>query len=160
MSPRVKASANYLNSRVAMVDAQLKGYDMPILLNESGKVAEGAGQNLFIVRDGVVVTPAKTEAILEGVTRDTVLRLAARLELPVQEREVDPTELYVAEEAFFAGTAAEVMPIVEIDNYAVGGGRPGPVTRQLQSAYDDLVRGRAEAPADWRVKVHAKEPVA
>ncbi|HEX6347908.1 MAG TPA: branched-chain-amino-acid transaminase [Candidatus Dormibacteraeota bacterium] len=160
MSPRVKASANYLNSRVAMVDAQLKGYDMPILLNESGKVAEGAGQNLFIVRDGVVVTPAKTEAILEGVTRDTVLRLAAQLELPVQEREVDPTELYVAEEAFFAGTAAEVMPIVEIDNYAVGGGRPGPVTRQLQSAYDDLVRGRVEAPADWRVRVSAKAPVA
>jgi len=160
MSPRVKASANYLNSRVAMVDAQMKGFDMPILLNESGKVAEGAGQNLFIVRDGVVVTPTKTQAILEGITRDTVLRLAAQLELPVQEREVDPTELYVAEEAFFAGTAAEVMPIVEIDHYPVGGGQRGPVTRQLQAAYDDLVRGRAQAPDGWRVSTYAKTTVA
>jgi len=160
MSPRVKASANYLNSRVATVDAQLKGFDFPILLNESGKVAEGPGQNLFIVRDGALVTPPRPAAILEGITRDTVLRLGAQLELPVEEREVDPTELYVAEEAFFVGTAAEVMPIVEVDHYALGGGRPGPVTRRMQAAYDDVVRGRVQAPKGWHVSVYARAPVA
>src|SRR5919201_3540213 len=147
MSPRVKASANYLNSRVATVDAKLKGFDFPILLNEEGKVSEGPGQNLFMVRDGVLITPRKTDAILEGVTRDTVLRLAAQLELRVEERVVDPTELYVADELFFVGTHAEVLPIAEIDFYRVGEGKPGPVTKKIQSAYDDLVRARAEAPA-------------
>src|SRR5438105_6693120 len=147
MSPRVKASANYLNSRVSLVDAKLKGFDFPILLNDRGKVSEGPGQNVFLVRDGVLVTPRKTDAILEGVTRDTILRLAAQLELRLEEREVDPTELYVADEAFFVGTAAEVLPIAEIDFYRVGDGSPGPITRRLQSIYDDVVRGRAEAPA-------------
>src|SRR5919201_1468585 len=119
MSPRVKASANYLNSRVSTVDAKLKGFDLPILLNERGKVSEGPGQNVFLVRDGMLITPRTTDAILEGVTRDTVLRLAAQLELRVEEREVDPTELYVADEAFFVGTAAEVLPIAEIDYYSL-----------------------------------------
>jgi branched-chain amino acid aminotransferase len=153
MSPRVKASANYLNSRVTMVDAKLKGFDIPIMLNERGKVSEGPGQNIFLVRDGVVITPRKTDAILEGVTRDTVIRLAAQLELRVEEREVDPTELYVAEEAFFVGTAAEVLPIAEIDFYRVGAGEPGPITRRLQAAYDDLVRGRVPAPEGWLTPV-------
>jgi len=156
MSPRVKASANYLNSRVSTVDAKLKGFDFPILLNEEGKVSEGPGQNVFLVRDGVLITPRKTDAILEGVTRDTILRLATQLELRVEERAVDPTELYVGEELFFAGTHAEVMPISEVDHYRVGDGRPGPVTRRLQSAYDDVVRGRAQAPADWHTPVYAK----
>ena len=94
--------------------------------------------------------------ILEGVTRDTVLRLAAQLELRAEERAVDPTELYVADELFFVGTHAEVMPISEIDHYRVGEGGPGPVTRRLQSAYDDVVRGRAQAPAGWHTPVYAK----
>jgi len=158
MSPRVKASANYLNSRVSTVDAKLKGFDLPILLNEEGKVSEGPGQNVFLVRDGVVITPRKTDAILEGVTRDTILRLAARLELRVEERAVDPTELYVADELFFVGTHAEVLPISEIDFYRVGDGSPGPITRRLQSVYDDVVRGRAEAPAGWLTPVYAKVP--
>jgi len=158
MSPRVKASANYLNSRVSTVDAKLKGFDLPILLNEEGKVSEGPGQNVFLVRDGVVITPRKTDAILEGVTRDTILRLAARLELRVEERAVDPTELYVADELFFVGTHAEVLPISEIDFYRVGDGSPGPITRRLQSIYDDVVRGRAEAPAGWLTPVYAKVP--
>jgi branched-chain amino acid aminotransferase len=156
MSPRVKASANYLNSRVSTVDAKLKGFDFPILLNEEGKVSEGPGQNVFLVRDGVLITPRKTDAILEGVTRDTVLRLAARLELRVEERAVDPTELYVADEVFFVGTHAEVLPISEIDHYQVGDGRPGAVTKRLQTAYDDLVRGRSEAPAGWHTPVYGK----
>jgi branched-chain amino acid aminotransferase len=158
MPVRVKASANYLNSRYSQVDAKLKGFDLPVMLNEEGKVSEGPGQNIFLVRDGVLVTPRKTDAILEGITRDTILYLAARLELRVEERAVDPTELYVAEELFFVGTHAEVLPISEIDHYEVGDGRPGPVTRRVQSAYDDLVRGRTEAPAGWHTPVYAKVP--
>ena len=156
MSPRVKASANYLNSRVATVDAKLKGFDLPILLNEEGKVSEGPGQNVFLVRDGTLITPRKTDAILEGVTRDTVLRLAARLELRVEERAVDPTELYVADELFFVGTHAEVLPISEIDHYQLGDGRPGAITQRLQSAYDDVVRGRSEAPEGWHTPAYGK----
>jgi branched-chain amino acid aminotransferase len=156
MSPRVKASANYLNSRVSTVDAKLKGFDLPILLNERGKVAEGPGQNVFAVRDGTLITPRRTDAILEGITRDTILRLAAQLELRVEEREVDPTELYVAEEAFFVGTAAEVLPIAEIDFYSLPA--PGPLTKRVQDAYDDLVRGRTPAPAGWHTPVYSTVP--
>jgi len=153
MSPRVKASANYLNSRTALVDAKLKGFDWPILLNGAGKVSEGPGQNVFLVRDGVLVTPRTTDAILEGVTRDTVLVLARELGIPAEEREVDATELYVCDELFFAGTAMEVRPIREIDHYTVGSGSIGSVTERLQDAYMALVRGRAGAHAGWLTPV-------
>jgi branched-chain amino acid aminotransferase len=155
MSPRVKASANYLNGRVATVDARLKGFDLPILLSEHGKVSEGPGQNVFLVRNGSLVTPRKTDAILEGVTRDTVMRLAGQLGLGLEERAVDPTELLVADEVFLVGTLAEVLPVTEVDNYRLGDGQPGPITRRIQSAYDDLVRGAGDAPADWHTPVYA-----
>ena len=158
MSPRVKASANYLNSRVAGVDARTKGFDTPVLLNERGRVSEGPGQNVFLVRDGVVITPRTTDSILEGITRDTVLRLAGDLGMPAQEREVDPTELYIADELFFVGTAMEVQPVVEIDGYRVGDGAMGPMTERLQAAYFDLVRGRSPAPEGWRTPVYAHVP--
>jgi branched-chain amino acid aminotransferase len=156
MSPRVKASANYLNSRVSMTDARSKGFDIPIMLNDRGKVSEGPGQNVFLVRDGVVVTPRTTDAILEGITRSTVLELARARGLTVQEREVDATELYVADELFFCGTAMEIQFIAEHDGYVVGGGQIGPVTRLLRDAYLDLVRGRSEAPAGWRTPVYGR----
>jgi len=152
ISPRVKASANYLNSRVALLDANLKGFDIPVLLNERGRVAEGPGQNIFLVRRGRLSTPRITDGILEGITRDTVLGIGAELGLPVEEREVDPTELYVAEELFFAGTNMEVQPISEIDGYRVGDGGIGPLTRQIQSRYFELVRGAA--PAAWLTSVY------
>jgi branched-chain amino acid aminotransferase len=152
ISPRVKASANYLNSRVALLDANLKGFDIPVLLNERGKVSEGPGQNIFLVRHGRLITPRVTDAILEGITRDTVIDIGAQLGLPVEEREVDPTELYVAEELFFAGTNMEVQPISEIDGYRVGDGLIGPLTRQIQSRYFELVRGAA--PAAWLTSVY------
>jgi branched-chain amino acid aminotransferase len=154
MSPRVKASANYLNGRVAGVDARTKGYDSPVMLNDQGKVSEGPGQNVFLVRDGVLITPRTTDAILEGITRATVIGLARDQGIPVEEREVDPTELYIADELLFAGTAWEVTPVVEIDGYRVGEGTMGPLTTRLQSAYFDLVRGRAEAPAGWLTSVY------
>ena len=103
ISPRVKASANYLNSRVALLDANLKGFDIPVLLNERGKVSEGPGQNVFLVRRGRLITPRITDAILEGITRETVIGIGAELGIAVEEREVDPTELYVAEELFLPG---------------------------------------------------------
>lgn len=152
ISPRVKASANYINSRVALLDANLKGFDIPILLNERGRVSEGPGQNVFLVRGGRLVTPRITDAILEGITRETVIGIGAQLGIPVEEREVDPTELYVAEELFFVGTAMEVQPISEIDGYRVGDGRIGPLTRRIQSRYFELVRGAA--PATWLTSVH------
>jgi branched-chain amino acid aminotransferase len=152
ISPRVKASANYLNSRVALLDANLKGFDIPVLLNERGKVSEGPGQNIFLVRDDRLVTPRITDAILEGVTRHTVIGIGAELGVPVEEREVDATELYVAQELFFAGTNMEVQPITEIDGYRLGGGRIGPITAQIQRRYFELVRGAA--PAAWLTSVY------
>ena len=156
MSPRVKASANYLNSRVAAVDARTKGFDIPVMLNERGKVSEGPGQNVFLVRDRVVITPRTTDSILEGITRATVIGLARGLELVVEEREVDPTELYIADELFFAGTAMEVQPIVEIDGYEVSEGAMGPLTSRLQAGYFELVRGRAGGPSGWLRSVYAQ----
>jgi branched-chain amino acid aminotransferase len=154
MSPRVKSSANYLNSRVAMVDARLKGFDIPVLLNDRGKVSEGPGQNIFLVRDGILVTPRTTDAILEGITRSTVITLAVELGIRVEEREVDATELYVADELFFVGTAMEVQPVVEIDGYVVNGGVMGPLTARLQSAYWTLVRGGPGARPGWLTPVY------
>ena len=152
ISPRVKAHANYLNSRVAGLDASLKGFDIPVLLNERGRVAEGPGQNIFLVRKGRLITPRITDAILEGITRETVIGIGAEQGLVVEEREVDPTELYVAEELFFAGTAMEVQPIAEIDGYQVGEGAIGPITRRIQARYLELVRGGA--PAAWLTSVY------
>ena len=160
LSPRVKASANYLNSRLASVDARLKGFDVPVMLNERGKVSEGPGQNVFLVRDGAVLTPRITDAILEGITRETVLGLARSLGYSVEEREIDATELYVAEELFFCGTAMEVQPVIEIDGYTVGDGAMGPITSRLQEAYFALVRGQSAAPAGWLTPVYEVVPLA
>lgn len=157
MSPRVKSSANYVNSRIAIVDAQSKGFDTAVLLNERGKVAEGPTMNLFMVRRGVLCTPRITDGILEGITRDTVLKLAADNGIAALEREIDATELYMAEEMFFCGTGAEITPIVEIDNFRVGSGEPGPITRQLQRAYESVVRGEAPAPDGWVTRVGVRQ---
>jgi branched-chain amino acid aminotransferase len=154
MSPRVKASANYLNGRVAGVDARVKGFDSPIMLNDQGRVSEGPGQNVFLVRDGVLITPRTTDGILEGITRATLIGLARDAGLPVEERPVDATELYIADELFFAGTAWEVTPVVEIDGYRVGDGATGRLTASLQAAYFDLVRGRAAPPKGWLTSVY------
>jgi branched-chain amino acid aminotransferase len=156
MSPRVKASANYLNSRVSMTDARSKGFDIPIMLNERGKVSEGPGQNVFLVRDGVLITPRTTDAILEGITRATVLELAGAGGLTVEEREVDATELYVADELFFCGTAMEIQFIAEHDGYVVGGGQIGPVTQLVRDGYLDVVRGRRAAAAGWTTPVYGR----
>jgi branched-chain amino acid aminotransferase len=156
MSPRVKASANYLSSRNAGLDARTKGFDTAVMLNDRGKVSEGPGQNIFLVRSGVLITPRTTDSILEGITRDTVIGLARAIGLAVEEREVDPTELYVADELFFVGTAVEVQPVVEIDGYQVGDGKMGALTARLQGAYFDLVRARVDAPPGWLTSVYGQ----
>jgi branched-chain amino acid aminotransferase len=153
MSPRIKAGANYLSSRIATTDAQRKGFDSAVLLNDRGKVSEGPAMNVFLARSGRLITPRVTDGILEGVTRSTVIEIARWHSLDLEEREIDPTELYIAEEMFFCGTAYEVAPVVEIDGSPIGDGRPGPMTTLIQDAYSRLVRGETAAPDGWITSV-------
>jgi branched-chain amino acid aminotransferase len=159
MAPRIKASANYVNSRVAIVDAQSKGFDSAVLLNERGKVSEGPSMNLFMVRGGVLYTPRISDGILEGITRDTVLAIADANGITAVEREIDATELYIADELFFCGTAYEITPIVEIDKYQVGSGEPGPVTQQIRQVYESMVRGEVPTVDGWVTPVVQRQEV-
>ena len=154
MAPRVKASANYLNSRYASEEAKRNGYDHAIILTPQGKVAEGPGMCLMLVRDGKIVTPSVTSGILESITRETVMQIAReKLNLTVIERDVDRTELYTSDEAFFCGTGIEIVPIVSVDRLNVGAGKPGAVTQQIQQLYHDIVRGADTAYAEWRTSI-------
>lgn len=145
---KAKATGNYLNSMLAQREAAAAGYDEALLLDREGYVAEGSGENIFMVRDGVLYTPALTSA-LEGITRDTVMRLARALQIPIVERQLTRDEFYIADEAFFTGTAAEITPIRELDNRPIGSGVRGPLTERLQSLYFDLVTGKNPEHADW-----------
>ena len=145
---RAKANGNYMNSMLALQEALHDGYDEALLLDAEGYVMEGSGENIFIVRDGVLYTPDLTSA-LDGITRRTVIRLAEEQGYRVVEKRITRDEVYIADEAFFTGTAAEVTPIREVDNRAIGGGSRGPITEQLQKRYFDLVHGRIEAHPDW-----------
>lgn len=152
--PRIKASANYLNSRLAGLEAKRQGAGGAILLNEDGTVSEGPGGCLFVMRDGVFITPDVTSGILESVTRRTMLEMAGSIGVETVERRLGRTELYLAEEAFYCGTGQEIMPITGLDGRPVGDGTPGPVTRKLQTAFDDIVRGRNDAFAHWLTPVY------
>jgi len=144
--PRVKATANYQNSRLAGVEARVNGYDDAILLNQGGKVAEATGACVLIVREGRLIAPPVTESILESITRACVLDLFGSHIGPAPiERPVDRTELYVADAAFLCGSGEEVTPIVSVDRIAVGDGRPGPLTRRLQGLFFQAVRGEDES---------------
>jgi branched-chain amino acid aminotransferase len=148
LSPRVKCFSNYQNSRLALIEARQNGYDQPILLNDQAKVTEGAASCLFMIRDGVVVTPSATSGILESLTRRMVLRLCQEeLGIPTEEREVDRTELYVAQEIFFCGTGAEISPVVEVDGYKLGEGGIGPITARIERLFHDTVRARRPSSA-------------
>ena len=143
---RAKACGNYINSIMALQEAARDGYDEALLLDAEGMVAEGSGENIFIVRKGVLYTPAIT-SVLEGITRDTVMWLAQQEGITVVEKRITRDEVYIADEAFFTGTAAEVTPIRELDNRRIGAGVAGPITRKLQSVYLDLVEGRGAGPS-------------
>lgn len=145
---RAKANANYLNSMMALNEVLRDGYDEAIMLDTQGYVAEGSAENIFLVVDGVLHTPDITSA-LDGITRRTVIQLAAEHGIPVRERRITRDEVYIADEAFFTGTAAEVTPIREADNRPIGSGTRGPVTTLLQKAYLDVVQGRSEAHSAW-----------
>jgi len=149
---KAKANGNYMNSMLALQEAVSCGYDEALLLDPEGYVAEGSGENIFIVRNGTLYTPDLTSA-LEGVTRDAIVVLADELGIPLIEKRLTRDEVYVADEAFFTGTAAEVTPIRELDNRRIGAGRRGPVTEKLQSAFFDVVHGRSNAHADWLTPV-------
>lgn len=152
---RIKASANYHNSRFALLQAKHDGYDNTILLTRQGKVSEGPGSCLFMVRNGRLITPGTDSDILESITRDTMIILAREaLQEAVIERTVDRTELYIADELFFCGSGYEVVPIVSVDGLAVGNGKPGKITKALIQAYQDLVTGRATDHAEWRTPVY------
>lgn len=149
---KAKANGNYINSMLALQEALTDGYDEALLLDTEGYVAEGSGENFFMVRDGVLYTPELTSA-LEGITRNTVLTLAAEEGLKVIERRITRDEVYVADEAFFTGTAAEVTPIRELDNRTIGEGRRGPITERLQRLYFEQVQGRANRHPEWLTPV-------
>lgn len=143
---RAKVSGSYINSALAKTEALLNGFDEAIVLGADGQVSEASAANLYIVRDGMLVTPPITADVLEGITRAVVARMARELlGLSVIERAIDRTELYVADEAFFCGTGAEIKPIIEIDRRAVGSGEVGPIAGQLVQLYADAVRGRVPA---------------
>ncbi|WP_297461217.1 branched-chain amino acid transaminase [Ferrovum sp.] len=145
---KAKASGNYMNSILANNEATADGYDEALLLDVEGFVAEGSGENLFMVKRGVLYTPDLSSA-LEGITRDSIIQLAQERGITVLERRISRDELYTADEVFFTGTAAEVTPIREIDRRVIGQGTRGPLTEKLQSAYFDCVKGRAPAHRDW-----------
>jgi branched-chain amino acid aminotransferase len=149
---RAKASGSYVNSMLALQEAVSAGADEALLLDPEGYVAEGSGENVFIVKDGVIYTPEVT-ACLNGITRNTVLTLAREHGIEIVEKRITRDEVYIADEAFFTGTAAEVTPIRELDGRQIGIGRRGPVTETLQKAYFDLVSGKTPAHAEWRTLV-------
>ena len=145
---KAKANGNYMNSILAHQEAATDGYDEALLLDVDGFVAEGSGENIFIVRNGKLYTPDLTSA-LEGITRDTIIQLASEIGLPIIEKRITRDEVYSADEAFFTGTAAEVTPIRELDNRAIGEGRRGPITGKLQAKFFDAVMGRSPRHNNW-----------
>ena len=149
---RAKASGNYINSILANQEATMNGYDEALLLDVNGYVAEGAGENLFIVKDGVLIEPEVTSGLM-GITRKTVIQLAEDLGIPFRSRLMTRDDVYLADEAFFTGTAAEVTPVRELDDRPIGAGSRGPVTEKLQSAFFDVVNGKSPKYQHWLTKV-------
>ena len=145
---KAKSNGNYINSMLALQEALTDGYDEALLLDVEGFVAEGSGENIFVVRDGIIYTPDLTSA-LNGITRSTIIQLAEEMGYKVVVKRITRDEVYIADEAFFTGSAAEVTPIRELDNRDIGSGSRGPVTEKLQSAYFDLVHGRYPDHDEW-----------
>jgi branched-chain amino acid aminotransferase len=150
---QAKAVSNYTNSILANMEATEEGYDEALLLDSAGFVSEGAGENLFVVRKGVVYTPDLSAGALAGITRDTVFAICADLGLRIVEKRITRDEVYIADEAFFTGTAAEVTPIRELDRITIGAGQRGPLTERIQAAFFDIVNGRNAQYAHWLTRV-------
>jgi branched-chain amino acid aminotransferase len=158
-----KAGANYMNSQLIRMEAATNGYAEGIALDDNGYVSEGSGENLFVVRDGKILTPPLGASVLPGITRDCIVKLAARLGIPVVETIIPREMLYIADEVFFSGTAAEVTPVRSVDRIPVGTGRRGPITERIQRRFFEIVQGHAADEFDWLTPVtgiHEPEPVA
>ncbi len=147
--PHAKASGQYLNSVLAKIEATKAGYEEAILLDAHGFVSEGTGENIYIVRDGVIITPPQTAAILDGISRKAILQIARDLGYEVVERDLARAELYLADEVFLSGTAAELVPVREIDDHVIGGGGAGEVTRAVQTVFVDALHGRVQRYREW-----------
>jgi len=157
--PRAKVTGIYVNSALAKTEAHLAGFDEAIMLNEDGHVSEGSGENIFLIRNGKLITPSPSDNILEGITAATVVELAGReLGIETVERTIDRTELYIADEVFMTGTAAHLTPVVEVDRRPVGAGVPGPITSQLSKLFFDVIRGKHPEYRHWCTPVRV--PVA
>ncbi|MCL1797787.1 MAG: branched-chain amino acid transaminase [Eggerthellaceae bacterium] len=154
LPPAMKSTASYMNSILAKLEARSHGYAEAILLNEAGLVCEGTGENLFVVRDGILSTPPLSDGVLEGITRDTILCLSCDLDIPSVEESLTRTDLYFADEVFFTGTAAEVTPVASIDERPIGKpGEPGSVTRSLQERFFKVAYGQVEDYLDWLTEI-------
>ncbi|MCI4446774.1 MAG: branched-chain amino acid transaminase [Pyrobaculum sp.] len=150
-----KIGGIYVNSVLALVEARNKGFDEAILMDANGYIAEGSGENVFVVRKGKIYTPPTYASILEGITRDTVIKLATDEGMYVEERPIAREEIYIADEVFLVGTAAEITPVVEIDGRTIGNGKPGPVTKKLAELYAKVVRGEVEKYLRWVTPVYS-----
>lgn len=157
MPPSAKITGHYANSVLAKMNALQNGYDEAIMLDINGKVSEGTGENIFIVKDGELITPPVSSDILEGITRKTIIEIAREEGIEVIEREISRSELYTCDEAFFAGTAAEITPILSIDKKVIGDGKSGPVTLNMKDAYTKAVVGQLKGHEDWATPVYATE---
>ncbi|MBD3207383.1 branched-chain amino acid transaminase [Candidatus Bathyarchaeota archaeon] len=155
LPPESKACGNYINSVLAKVEAVKNGFDEAIFLDHDGYVSEGSGENLFIVKNNVVLTPPAYSSILIGITRDTVMKLCNEMNIKVEERPITRTELIHADEAFFSGTAAEITPIVEVDHHTIGIGDIGKVTKKLMETFHEMVRGKTLKHTDWLTPVYS-----
>ena len=152
---RVKSAANYHNARLAQVEATMNGFGTPVMLNMAGKVAESPGSCFMMVRKGIIYTPPVTADILESITRETLITLLRdEMKLTVVERDIDRSEIYLCDEALFCGSGQEVQPINSIDHYAVGDGKPGPITKALQALYFDVAKGRYAQYRHWLTPVY------
>jgi branched-chain amino acid aminotransferase len=147
--PQAKACGQYLNSVLAKIESHKAGYEEGILLDDRGKVCEGTGENLFLVRDGIIATPPLTASILDGINRRAAIEIARDLGYEVVEKDLDRSDLYLSDEIFMTGTAAELTPIREVDDHAIGTGEPGEITRAVQTVFEDALHGRAERYRHW-----------
>jgi branched-chain amino acid aminotransferase len=158
--PHAKASGQYLNSILAKTESANAGYDEAILLDDRGMVCEGSGENIFVVREGEILTPPHSASILDGINRRSVIQIARDLGYTVVERDIGRSELYLAEEVFLTGTAAELTPVREIDDHPINGGEPGEITRVIQAKFEDALHGRAPEYAEWLDPVDQPSKVA
>jgi branched-chain amino acid aminotransferase len=149
LPPAAKASGQYINSALAKVEALKAGYDEAVMLNMAGNVTDGPGENIFVVRDGVLVTPPVSDGCLDGITRDSVITIARDLGYEIREQSLARADLYTADEAFFTGTAAEVVPIREVDDRTIGSDGRGPITKELQEAFVAATHGEADRYVGW-----------